>query len=118
VFDLSDRLRLRGWVVPAYRMASDAESVAVLRIVVREGLSRDMALCLVDDVVDAIAHLRSLPPDAPAAADPLTPTVENPASAVPASMLAGLARVPGQPHGERTKADLKTPVDPKTKAVC
>jgi glutamate decarboxylase len=118
VFDLSDRLRLRGWVVPAYRMASDAESVAVLRVVVREGLSRDMAQCLVDDVVAALAHLRSLPPDAPAAADPLTPTVAHPASAVAASMLAGLARVPGQPHGARTKADLTTPVDPKTKAVC
>ena len=70
VFDLSDRLRLRGWVVPAYRMASDAESVAVLRVVVREGLSRDMAQCLVDDVVATLAHLRSLPPDAPAAGRP------------------------------------------------
>jgi len=118
VFDLSDRLRLRGWVVPAYRMAGDAESVSVLRIVVREGLSRDMSQCLVDDLVAAIAHLRTLPPDAPAAADPLTPTVPNPASAVTASLLAGLARVPGEQHGVRTKADLKTPVDPKTKAVC
>src|SRR5580700_11016838 len=33
VFDISDRLRMRGWVVPAYRMAADAESVSVLRIV-------------------------------------------------------------------------------------
>ncbi len=40
VFDLADRLRLRGWVVPAYRMAADAQAVAVLRFVVREGLSR------------------------------------------------------------------------------
>jgi hypothetical protein len=99
-------------------MAADAESVAVLRIVVREGLSRDMGQCLVDDMVAAIAHLRTLPPDAPAPADPLTPTVPNPASAVTASLLAGAARVPGQPHGVRTKADLETPVDPKTKAVC
>jgi glutamate decarboxylase len=118
VFDLSDRLRLRGWVVPAYRMAADAESVAVLRIVVREGLSRDMAQCLVEDVVAALTHLRSLPPDGPAAADPLTPTVDNPASAAAASLLAGAARVPGEPHGARTKADLSTAVDPKTKAVC
>jgi glutamate decarboxylase len=118
VFDLSDRLRLRGWVVPAYRMAADAESVAVLRFVVREGLSRDMAQCLVEDVVAAIKHLRSLPPDGPAAADPITPTVPNPASAVPASLLAGAARVPGEPHGALTKADMSTPVDPKTKAVC
>ena len=57
VFDLSERLRLRGWVVPAYRMAADAESIAVLRIVVREGLSRDMADALVSDLTEAVAHL-------------------------------------------------------------
>jgi glutamate decarboxylase len=118
VFDLADRLRLRGWVVPAYRMAADAESMAVLRFVVREGLSRDMADCLVSDVTAAIDHLRTLPPDAPAPADPLTPTVANPASAVPASLMAGAARVPGQPHGARTEADLAVPTDSKTKAVC
>jgi glutamate decarboxylase len=118
VFDLADRLRLRGWVVPAYRMAADAESVAVLRFVVREGLSRDMADCLVTDVTAAIAHLRSLPPDAPAPADPLTATVANPASAVTASLMAGAARVPGQRHGARTVGDLTTPTDSKTKAVC
>ena len=118
VFDLSDRLRLRGWVVPAYRMAADAESVAVLRVVVREGLSRDMAQCLVEDVVIALKHLRSLPPDAPAAADPMTPTVDNPPSAATASLLTRVARVPGEPHGARTTADITTPVDPKTKAVC
>jgi glutamate decarboxylase len=61
VFDLSERLRLRGWVVPAYRMAPDAEAIAVLRIVVREGLSRDMAECLAADITAAIAHLRSTP---------------------------------------------------------
>ena len=118
VFDLSDRLRLRGWVVPAYRMAADAESVAVLRIVVREGLSRDMAQCLVEDVVAALSHLRTLPPDASSPADPLTPTVTHPASAVPASLLAGAARVPGAQHGARTKADFTSEVDAKTKAVC
>jgi glutamate decarboxylase len=118
VFDLADRLRLRGWVVPAYRMAADAESVAVLRFVVREGLSRDMADCLVSDVTAAIDHLRTLPPDAPAPADPLTPTVDNPASAVPASRIAGAARVPGRPHGAKTESDLTTTTDSKTKAIC
>ncbi len=61
VFALSDRLRFHGWVVPAYRMAQDAESVAVLRIVVREGLSRDMASCLLDDITDAVEHLTKHP---------------------------------------------------------
>ncbi len=70
VFALSEHLRLRGWVVPAYRMAPDAEATAVLRIVVREGLSRDMAGSLVSDIKDAIAHLSAhpLPPNVQAQA--------------------------------------------------
>jgi glutamate decarboxylase len=50
VFDLSDHLRQRGWIVPAYRMAPNAEDVAVLRVVVREGLSFDMAGELLADI--------------------------------------------------------------------
>lgn len=42
-FSLSERLHARGWQVPAYTMPPDAETVSVLRIVVREGFSRDMA---------------------------------------------------------------------------
>lgn len=70
VFDLSDELRRRGWIVPAYTLAPDAESIAVLRIVVREGLSRDMAELLVSDIERALgdlerrapAHHRTTPP--------------------------------------------------------
>jgi glutamate decarboxylase len=61
VFTLSDRLRLNGWVVPAYRMAADAQATAVLRIVVREGLSRDMASCLIDNINEAVEHLTQHP---------------------------------------------------------
>ncbi len=42
-FELSDRLRKTGWQVPAYTMPDDATDVAVLRIVVREGFSADLA---------------------------------------------------------------------------
>jgi len=68
VFALSERLRMRGWVVPAYRMAADAESVAVLRIVVREGLSQDMASTLLTDLTAAIDHLTANPPPSPVTA--------------------------------------------------
>jgi glutamate decarboxylase len=61
VFALSDELRRRGWIVPAYRMAPDAEDVAVLRVVVREGLSMDMATQLVKDVANAVTRLRGAP---------------------------------------------------------
>ena len=56
VFDLSDQLRQRGWIVPAYRMAPDAQDVAVLRIVVREGLSFDMGQQLLEDIGHACAQ--------------------------------------------------------------
>ena len=57
VFDLSALLRQRGWIVPAYKMAPDAEDVEVLRVVVREGLSRDLASELVHDIGAAIDQL-------------------------------------------------------------
>ncbi len=57
VFDVSEQLRQRGWIVPAYTMAPNAEHIAVLRVVVREGLSRDMADLLMDDLRTALDHL-------------------------------------------------------------
>jgi glutamate decarboxylase len=110
VFDLSDRLRMRGWVVPAYRMAADAESVVVLRIVVREGLSRDMADCLLADIVAAVDHLRAAPPDAP----PPDPPARHPSVPVGAC-IAGVSRV-GTDHGGA--GGDKSETGAKTTAVC
>lgn len=69
VFDISARLRQRGWIVPAYTLAPDATDVAVLRVVVREGLSRDMADLLVADLDRTVHELDgTVAPTAPAAA--------------------------------------------------
>lgn len=43
VFDISAGLRLHGWIVPAYHMPPRLDDVAVLRVVVRNGFSRDLA---------------------------------------------------------------------------
>jgi glutamate decarboxylase len=43
VFDISDRLRQRGWLVPAYTFPENRQDLSVLRIVVRAGMTRDMA---------------------------------------------------------------------------
>ena len=43
VFDVSRKLRERGWLVPAYTMPPKREDLAVLRVVVRNGFSHDMA---------------------------------------------------------------------------
>ena len=39
VFQLSDKLRERGWLIPAYTMPADCEQMAVLRFVIRAGLA-------------------------------------------------------------------------------
>jgi glutamate decarboxylase len=61
VFDLSERLRERGWIVPAYTLPPNAESVAVLRMVVKENFSRDMAEMLGEDIEKAIAKMDGKP---------------------------------------------------------
>jgi len=49
VFDLSERLRMRGWQVPAYTLPNNMTDTAVMRIVVRNGFSMDLANLLLDD---------------------------------------------------------------------
>src|SRR5215472_9016462 len=61
LFDLADRLRTRGWQVPAYTLTGTASDIAVQRILVRLGVSRDMAALLLDDFRDAVAHFTRHP---------------------------------------------------------
>jgi glutamate decarboxylase len=61
-FDVSHALRSYGWQVPAYTMPDDATDVAVLRVVVREGFSADLARALKDDIISALKTLDELKP--------------------------------------------------------
>ncbi len=61
VFDLSERLRDRGWLVPAYTFPKNREDLAVLRIVVKEGFSREMADVLVEDLHRHLKFFESQP---------------------------------------------------------
>ena len=61
VFDLSDRLRQNGWQVPAYTLPPDLEHLAIMRIVVRPGLSMDLASMLVADIRRHVDHLAVTP---------------------------------------------------------
>ena len=67
VFDISERLRMHGWQVPAYTMPPDVEELAVLRIVVREGMSRDLADMLLKDLKTELHRLESEPDRKPKA---------------------------------------------------
>jgi glutamate decarboxylase len=62
VFDLAEELRTRGWLVPAYTLPAGREDTAVQRIIVRHGLSVDMADLVLDDLRRAIDKLNSRPP--------------------------------------------------------
>ena len=61
LFDLADRLHGRGWQVPAYTLTGTASDIAVQRVLVRIGVSRDMAALLLDDFRDATAHFGKHP---------------------------------------------------------
>ncbi len=65
LFDLADRLRTRGWQVPAYTMPPNREDLPIQRILVRVGFSRDEASLLMDDYRDAIAHFDKHPISVP-----------------------------------------------------
>ena len=56
LFDLADRLRNRGWQVPAYTLTGHASDIAVQRVLVRQGVDRDLASLLVDDLRAAVEH--------------------------------------------------------------
>ncbi|GAB4008152.1 glutamate decarboxylase [Nocardioides ultimimeridianus] len=59
VYDISHELRTGGWQVPAYPMPDDAQAISVLRIVVREGFSRDLAGQLYDAFRAAYSRLQA-----------------------------------------------------------
>lgn len=69
LFDLAEKLRSRGWLVPAYTLPADLEELAVQRIVVRHGFSRDMADLLLDDMRRAVSALTVAPPTVPSTAE-------------------------------------------------
>jgi hypothetical protein len=50
VFDVWRRLRERGWLVPAYTFPENRQDLSLVRAVVRNGFSRDLASLFVEDV--------------------------------------------------------------------
>ncbi len=60
LYDLQDKLMQSGWMVPAYSMPKSIEDMVVMRIVVRQGMSRDMADMLLGDIRNAVAELEKL----------------------------------------------------------
>ena len=61
LFDLADRLRVRGWQVPAYPLTGSVSDVTVQRVLVRQGVDRDLISILLDDFADSVAHFDKHP---------------------------------------------------------
>ena len=60
LFDLQDKLAQKGWMVPAYTMPADIENIVVMRVVCKQGFSRDMADQLLSDIDFAVDELNAL----------------------------------------------------------
>ncbi|GAC1423523.1 MAG: glutamate decarboxylase [Candidatus Velthaea sp.] len=65
LYDLADRLRTTGWLVPAYSMPENRTDLVVQRLLVRHGFSRDLGVSLVGDIHAALRHFKAHPISAP-----------------------------------------------------
>jgi len=61
LYDLSERVRLRGWLIASYPLPAKRESTVIQRILIRHGVSRDLAQLLLDDMARALKHLQANP---------------------------------------------------------
>lgn len=61
LYDFADRLRARGWQVPAYSLPANQTDVVIQRILVRHGVSRDLASLLLRDMQQALEFFETHP---------------------------------------------------------
>ncbi len=61
LYDVADRLRCRGWQVPAYTLPANCADRTIQRILVRHGVSRDLGVLLLNDLRDALDYLAKHP---------------------------------------------------------
>ena len=61
LYDLADRMRVQGWQVPAYPLTGSVADISVQRILVRQGVSRDLSFLLLNDFRAAIDHFSKHP---------------------------------------------------------
>ena len=69
LYDLADRLRTRGWQVPAYSLPANRQDLVIQRILVRHGVSRDLGSILLRDMREAIEYFSRHPIKTPMTAE-------------------------------------------------
>ena len=65
LYDIADKLRERGWLVPAYPMPANRSDLVVQRVVVKENLSMDISNMLLADIKRAIKYFEDRPDNKP-----------------------------------------------------
>ncbi|OBU03254.1 glutamate decarboxylase [Morganella psychrotolerans] len=65
LYDIADKLRSRGWQVPAYSMPANREDLVVQRILVRHGVSLDLATLLIEDFKRTLNYFDKHPVNKP-----------------------------------------------------
>ena len=65
LYALADKLRTRGWLVPAYSLPKNASDTVIQRVLVKQNFTLDMASLLVDDITNAIQYLEKHPSTTP-----------------------------------------------------
>ncbi|PPJ34255.1 glutamate decarboxylase [Nocardia nova] len=61
LYDLSERLRARGWLIAAYPLPADRQDETIMRAVVRHGFTHDMADLLLADIDRCVDQLKKHP---------------------------------------------------------
>ena len=61
LYQLSDVLRERGWLLPAYSLPANCEKVVVQRVLIRHGCTYDLMELLLEDMERAIKKLMENP---------------------------------------------------------
>ena len=61
LYDLAERIRLKGWQVPAYPLPANCDGVVVQRVLARLGFSRDLAGLLMEDIQRAVKYFAKNP---------------------------------------------------------
>ncbi len=60
LYDLQDKLMQHGWMVPAYAMPANIQDMVLMRVLCKQGFSRDMCDQLLNDIKSAVAELNAL----------------------------------------------------------
>jgi len=61
LYDLTDKLRSRGWQVASYSLPTNCEDMVIQRVLIRHGFSHDMADLLLTDLKNCIDYFKKHP---------------------------------------------------------